>query len=339
MRAVDRAGNVDPSAAAGLNVSAARRSFTVRRDLLPPVFGRTFNAEPLAGKVFVSLPPGTSRTARAVPGIKGRRFIPLASARQLPLGSLLDTRRGEVRLTSARNRRGATQFGEFRSGVFEVVQSRRPSARGLTGLRLKGSSFRGCDARLGRRADARISAVRSQGARRRSRQVIRKLRGSARGRFRTVGRYSSATVRGTAWQTVDRCDGTLTSVKRGRVVARDRRGGRSITLSAGQSHLTRPTRASRRSPAESATCPSRRSREDGAIIGSDRRDDITGTNGADVILASGGNDQISGGGGNDCLEGGRGADQLDGSNGADRLLGGPDADDLSGGIGDDRLQG
>jgi hypothetical protein len=36
------------------------------------------------------------------------------------------------------------------------------------------------------------------------------LRASARGHFRTIGRYSAATVRGTVWQTVDRCDGTLT---------------------------------------------------------------------------------------------------------------------------------
>jgi len=31
------------------------------------------------------------------------------------------------------------------------------------------------------------------------------------GRFRTRGRYSSATVRGTDWTVTDRCDGTLTT--------------------------------------------------------------------------------------------------------------------------------
>jgi hypothetical protein len=41
-------------------------------------------------------------------------------------------------------------------------------------------------------------------------RVLRVLRARAHGQFRTIGSYSAATVRGTEWQTVDRCDGTLT---------------------------------------------------------------------------------------------------------------------------------
>ena len=58
-------------------------------------------------------------------------------------------------------------------------------------------------------------------------------------RFRTRGRYSAATVRGTIWDTIDRCDGTLTRVRRGVVVVRDFRKRRKITLRAGKSYLAR----------------------------------------------------------------------------------------------------
>jgi hypothetical protein len=62
-----------------------------------------------------------------------------------------------------------------------------------------------------------------------SRRTIRRLRANARGRFRTRGRHSAATVRDTVWSTIDRCDGTLTKVTRGRVAVRDFRRKRTIT--------------------------------------------------------------------------------------------------------------
>lgn len=193
----------------------------------PPVLGRTFNVRVLKGRVLVSLPPGTARAATTVPGIKGRTFVPLRAARPLPVGSILDTRRGSVRLTSARDTQGATQNGDFSAGVFQVLQTRSARARGLTELRLKGASFRSC-ARRARSGRALTSA------RRVSRRRIRRLRANARGRFRTRGRYSSATVRGTVWTVTDRCDGTLTKVTRGRVIVRDLRRRRNISVRAGK---------------------------------------------------------------------------------------------------------
>jgi len=62
---------------------------------------------------------------------------------------------------------------------------------------------------------------------------------SAKGRFSTRGRYSAATVRGTIWTVADRCDGTLTTVKRGRVAVRDLRRRRTIVLKAGKRYLAR----------------------------------------------------------------------------------------------------
>ena len=75
-----------------------------------------------------------------------------------------------------------------------------------------------------------------------SRRAVRRVRASAKGRFRTRGRYSAATVRGTIWTTTDRCDGTLTKVTRGRVAVRDIRRKRTIALRAGKRYLARAPR-------------------------------------------------------------------------------------------------
>ena len=46
-------------------------------------------------------------------------------------------------------------------------------------------------------------------------------------------------MRGTVWDTIDRCDGTLTKVRRGRVVVRDFRRKQNIVLTAGKSYLAK----------------------------------------------------------------------------------------------------
>ena len=189
-----------------------------------PRLGKTVNVAPVKGDVFVKLP---ARSSAASAAQKGRGFIPLRQARQIPVGSLLDTRKGTVRLVSAAAR--GKQQGDFNAGFFKAVQSRR--GRGLTELRLAGGRFSRCGSRRGRGAAVQAS--------RRSRRVVRRLRGNARGRFRTRGRYSSATVRGTDWTVTDRCDGTLTKVRRGSVVVRDLRRRKKVILKAGRSRLVR----------------------------------------------------------------------------------------------------
>jgi hypothetical protein len=136
-------------------------------------------------------------------------------------------------VTSARTRReDQIQDGLFTRGLFQVLQSRRTRARGLTELRLKGGNFRRCP-RVGKSG---------QGAAALSRRVIRRLRGNARGRFRARGRHSAATVRGTVWEVVDRCDGTLTRVTRGRVAVRDFRRRKTVVVRAGKRYLARARR-------------------------------------------------------------------------------------------------
>jgi hypothetical protein len=223
VRARDAAGNVDPTPATFEFQIAMRLT-----DLPAPVLGRLVNVEPIGTVRWA--PRRAALRAGATASQKGVRFRPLREARQIPVGSFLDTKRGSVNLQSAKNRRGGRQLGRFSRGIFQVLQSRRSSAGGLTELRLKGSNFRGCRAR---------GSGRSATAAGLSRRTIRRLRANARGRFRTGGRNSSATVRGTVWETIDRCDGTLTKVRRGRVAVRDFRRKKTVIVRAGKSYLAK----------------------------------------------------------------------------------------------------
>ena len=102
---------------------------------------------------------------------------------------------------------------------------------------LRGGRFK-CCARAGTRR-ARGGSVASASRARR----VRKLWGrDSGGRFRTHGRHSQATVRGTRWLTVDRCDGTLTRVTQGAVAVRDFRRHRTVLVRAGHTYLARAHR-------------------------------------------------------------------------------------------------
>jgi hypothetical protein len=190
-----------------------------------PVLGETVTVDVVKGDVFIKLPGGSARASQ-----KGEDFIPLTEARSIPVRSILDTRDGTVALRSARNAAGKTQSGRFSAGVFQVLQSDKRSAKGLTTLRMKGkaAAFRRCG---GGGAQASLS-----------RRAIRRLRARARGRYRTRSRYSAATVRGTTWLTKDSCSGTLTTVKRGKVAVRDFRRKKTIIVSAGEKYLAKAPR-------------------------------------------------------------------------------------------------
>jgi hypothetical protein len=206
-------------------------------DLPLPALGRTVNVQAVSGVVRVGR-RGRAAAGSARASQKGLTFVPLEEARQIPVGSFLDTRRGTVRLVSRRpgGSTTRTQVGDFSGGLFQALQSRRRRARGLTDLVLKGASFRRClGVDLG--GGPILGPLRASGL---SRRTIRRLRARANGRYRTSGRNSSATVRGTEWTMSDRCDGTLTKVRRGSVVVRDFRRKRNVLVRAGKSYLARP---------------------------------------------------------------------------------------------------
>jgi hypothetical protein len=182
----------------------------------PPVLGQTVNADVRSGTVTVK-----------VPGAPG--YVALTDLTSLPVGSILDTREGSVTLNTALPG-GKTQSAIFHGGLFEVRQPQ--GAGGLTEVVLRGA-LTGCSS-----GGARAAAVSKK-----RRKPPRRLWGSdSKGKFRTRGGNSVATVRGTAWYVEDRCDGTLTRVSKGSVSVYDRGRHRTVVVRAGHSYLARSIR-------------------------------------------------------------------------------------------------
>jgi hypothetical protein len=207
-----------------------------------PVPGKSVQVRVVSGEVFIKLPTGNGR---AVGPPKG--FVPLKGAASIPVGSQLDTENGRVALTSAADT-GAkkTQKADFYQGIFQVKQAvpkkkpKKPQAL-VTDLVLKGELPRSqCGPLKGARA---AGASKKKGPK----AVLGSLWGNGKGKFRTSGKYSSATVRGTIWLTQDRCDGTLTKVNRGTVQVRDFRLNKTVSVKAGKSYLARAARAASKS--------------------------------------------------------------------------------------------
>jgi hypothetical protein len=178
--------------------------------LPPPVPGRTVNISVRQGIVTVRIPPS-------------RRFVRLTDARQIPVGATIDTRRGRVNLVSAADRSGTTQLAWFYSGIFRIGQT--GGSRPITNLTL---------------ADVRPSCPRgSRASASQKRKKSRRLWGEGRGRFRTTGQFSSATVRGTRWLVTDRCGLTETKVTEGTVTVRDFVRRRNVVVRAGKTYVAR----------------------------------------------------------------------------------------------------
>ena len=175
-----------------------------------PVVNRTIVVGPARGTVKVK-----------VPGSK--RYVELDSTIGIPVGSSVDTRRGRVTLTSIPKAGAPPQTAVFFDGLFRVTQS-----KGITNLTLT-EQLAACP-KKGKRASAA------------AKKKSRKLWGDGKGAFRTSGKYSAATVRGTRWLVQDSCAGTLTRVTQGSVTVRRSSGGPSRIVRAGKRLLVRPSR-------------------------------------------------------------------------------------------------
>jgi Bacterial Ig domain/RTX calcium-binding nonapeptide repeat (4 copies)/Divergent InlB B-repeat domain len=258
----------------------------------PPTPGETANLALSRGTVLVTLP--SSQEFR------------LRGAAQVPLGTQVDTTSGAAKVTVARS--VTLDTSEFYAGEFTVLQQ---SARAVGELRLDGGNFLDC-----------APSIRALAKKR----PTRRLWGSGKGRFRTRGRYSSATVRGTKWLTEDLCDATRITVVEGTVVVHDFVRDLDVSVPAGHTYradaLPRGVR--------NAGC---------TVVGTSKRDFLRGTPGRDVICSLGGDDVLTGLGGNDRLIGGPGNDRLLAGAGDDVLLGNAGKDFLKGSTGHDVLEG
>ena len=190
--------------------------------------------------------PATSTSSSRRERPRGRPAQGLRAAEgrgEHPDRSQLDTEEGRISLTSAADT-GAVkaQTADFYQGIFQVKQAvpkkkpKKPQAL-VTDLVMKGQLPRSQCAPL---KGARAAAA---GKKKGPKSVLGLLWGNGKGKFRTSGKYSSATVRGTIWLTQDRCDGTLTKVTRGMVQVRDFRLKKTVTVKAGKSYLARAARA------------------------------------------------------------------------------------------------
>jgi hypothetical protein len=216
--------------------------------LPPPVLGKTVNVTPVSGVVYVALPPGATLASLPTASLatfspfalgaqafealaKGRAFVPLTEARQIPVGSILETTHGVVGITTATTAspNGKLQSGNFGAGIFKLLQARKQ--KGLTDLDM-------IDNRSARQVCATVGKGKALAAKLSS-KTLGRVNASGHGHFAVRGQYSAATVRGTVWSVVNRCEGTLTHVTRGIVSVRDFRRRKTITLFTGQSYLAR----------------------------------------------------------------------------------------------------
>jgi PKD repeat protein len=222
----------------GGNTAVVTRDVTVSgvAPLAKPKIGKTFNAASVHGTILVSTPKsGTGKAAlRGLPPVRAAispphgytKFRRLGGRAHIPIGSILQASLGTVSITMSANKTGTKlQTGQFSQGLFLVKQTTHSP---LTSAEMMGGGNFKRDCRRPR-GKAAVGTAR--------RRPHRRLFANVHGRFRTRGRHSTATVRGTKYLVKESCKGTLTIVSRGSVVVRDFRKHRTVVVRAGHRYL------------------------------------------------------------------------------------------------------
>jgi hypothetical protein len=205
----------------------------------PVAAGVDAKVKVLSGQVFVKLPPGAASSAFTstlrVP-FQDSGFISLKGVATVPMGSTIDTRAGAIALTAAINgerptsRRQLRREARFRAGIFQILQARFRKGRRAKQIppRAQLASAPGAESPCNRSGPPKGTRVRS-------------LVTTAKGIFRTVaGAATAAPAKGTAtFSTTDRCDGTVTSVGRGKVAVIAKKTGKRTVVSAGRAFIVR----------------------------------------------------------------------------------------------------
>jgi hypothetical protein len=201
----------------------------------PPTLGQTFTISLASGVVLIK-----------VHGV----FIPITELRQIPKNTVIDALHGTLTLTIAapggpggapdaaakgKKRKVKTEKGTFSGAVFKITQATRSPSKGLATRALVEGAFKGAPTyetcKKHKAADVTAAALSSK--------TLQLLHASAKGKFRTSGRYAAATVRGTKWTIADRCDGTLTHDITDSVAVTDFVRHKTIILHASQSYLAK----------------------------------------------------------------------------------------------------
>jgi FG-GAP-like repeat len=190
-----------------LNPAPAAPAPTLTR----PVAGKTVNVKPVSGTVKIKRPGS-------------KRFVTLTEEAQIPVGSSIDTRNGRITITAAQGK-GRTAAADFYDGLFKLTQTKGSKPVATLSLTERLS----CP----RKGSASAAAKKKK---------QRRLWGDGKGRFRTKGKHSAATVVGTKWLVEDRCRSTLTRVVRGKVKVRDFAKRKTVTVRAGKRYTARAKR-------------------------------------------------------------------------------------------------
>lgn len=183
-----------------------------------PALAVTGNVAPISGTVLVRL-PGTST------------FVPLASLRQIPFGTVIEATHGHVGVTTAQPN-GTTQTGEFFEGEFVLKQGRN----GVVIAELTGGNFSVCPTARERAHKASASAAASHAS---GKHVVRKLWANAHGSFSTKGNYAAGAVQGTEWLTEDLCEGTIIRVTRDKVAVTNLVNHHHVEVTTGHKYLAK----------------------------------------------------------------------------------------------------
>jgi hypothetical protein len=156
------------------------------------------------------------------------------------MGSTIDATRGLVEIVVEAAPDGTRQNAVLTGTEFLVDQTVPTAiAPAITDFSLRGGDFGGCS--TGSRADDDDDEPVARSAKRKRTRggVVRGLWAAAKGSFRTRGKHSAATVRGTRWATVDRCRSTTVKVFDGVVDVLDFELDRVFTVRAGERHVAR----------------------------------------------------------------------------------------------------
>jgi uncharacterized repeat protein (TIGR01451 family) len=150
-------------------------------------------------------------------------FVPLGDLEQVPIGSIIDARKGVAQITTT-GRGGRLQSLLLEGGLVKLSQSRDA----LVNLVLSAGNFRVCHGKTG----SGRSVIASKHFRTIRRIFVNGKTGkTGKTGFRTTGRYSSTTAApGTITLVQDRCDGTRTDVEAGRVAVRDLHRNRTVDV-------------------------------------------------------------------------------------------------------------
>ena len=135
------------------------------------------------------------------------RFTSLTGPTLIPVGSIIDTRRGVITLLAATGVFGETtpdQAIQFYDGVFKIKQAAEADSIALA--KLVGKPRCGGSSPKSSGASASGSQAVAAGARK------RRLWGRGSGSYGTAGRGGTGSVVGTRWLTVEKCAGTFFQV-------------------------------------------------------------------------------------------------------------------------------